>query len=461
MAHVSGTGLEAVEREWSSTSEQLRHTTSAYAFFAVLTVLVVCVPADMFATAVVAGPVHYVVFVGLLAVVFGPIILLMYRTALRDQLRGHSLAVSLQRELVEALQGAKRESSRREIQVRRQEFESQLANGLEMAEGELEVLAVVERALALTLPHAPVELLLADNSHAHLTRVASSSPTGEPPRCPVDSPNHCPAARRAQVQRFADSEELDACPKLRDRAEGRCSAACVPVSIMGRAVGVLHATAGPDQRFEEEKIEDLSTLANLAGARIGLLRMMAETELQAATDSLTGLLNRRTLEKKVHTLRESSTPFALVIADLDHFKQLNDTYGHETGDRSLRLFASTLSSSLRKEDIVCRHGGEEFAVVLPGCSAEDAHVSFEHIRAGLAEAVTKAGSPQFTASFGVVESSDDEDLVTLISRADAALFDAKHQGRDRVVVHDRNGHAVVPAGSTRTRAPAIEAAQPG
>ncbi|MFI5053774.1 MAG: diguanylate cyclase [Acidimicrobiia bacterium] len=454
MAQTNRVGLEAAEGEWSAATEQVQRSTGILAVCGLLFIVVLCVPVTLLATAIASGTAHYPVLVALMAAVFAPIVWFMYYTANRDQNRSHLLAASLQHDLIEAVQAAEGEAQRRELQVRRQEFETRLANALEMADGEPEVLDAVERALTLTLPDAPVEMLLADNSHAHLARMAVSSPTGEPPACTVDSPDHCPAARRAQVQRFNDSDELDACPKLRDRAQGRCSAVCVPVSIMGRTVGVLHATGAPDRRFDEERIQDLATLANLAGARIGLLRMMAETQLQAATDSLTGLLNRRSLEKRVRSLHEASTPFALVMADLDHFKELNDTYGHETGDRALRVFAQTMSAALRREDVVCRHGGEEFAVVLPGCTGHDARTSFEHIRANLADAVVAAGLPRFTASFGVVEARVHEDLPDLVGRADAALFESKRLGRDRVTVHDGNGKAIVagvPHAPTRTR----------
>jgi GAF domain-containing protein len=198
-------------------------------------------------------------------------------------------------------------------QARRREFETCLANALEMAEGEPEVLDAVQRAITATLPEDPAELLLADNSHAHLARMVTSSPTGEPPGCSVQSPQTCPAARRAQVQRFPDSEALDACPKLRDRPQGRCSAVCVPVSIMGRTVGVIHATAEVGANVDEARLQDLQTLANLAGNRIGMIRIMAETQLQASTDSLTGLVNRRTLETRVLALRAESADFAFVI----------------------------------------------------------------------------------------------------------------------------------------------------
>ncbi|MCA9573626.1 MAG: GGDEF domain-containing protein, partial [Myxococcales bacterium] len=160
-----------------------------------------------------------------------------------------------------------------------------------------------------------------------------------------------------------------------------------------------------------------------------------ETQLQAATDSLTGLLNRRSLENKVRVLRAAGTPLTIAIADLDHFKQLNDTHGHETGDRALRLFAHVLESSLRSEDVVARYGGEEFVVVLPACSAPRAKVALDDAREAVEAAAAAAGLPAFTASFGIVEAADDDgDLSEVLARADTALFRAKRAGRNRVVI---------------------------
>jgi diguanylate cyclase (GGDEF)-like protein len=380
-----------------------------------------------------------------------PMIYVMWRGIRTQQVRSRELAASLERRLTEAIEIAQLEANRREVQASHREFETRLSNALEMAEGESEVIGAVERAFVTMLGDEPVELLLADNSHAHLVRMVASPPEGERPSCPVDSPDHCPAARRAQVQRFADVAALDACQKLRGRIDDRCSALCVPVSIMGRTVGVIHATGPAERVLDDVTVQGLSTLANLAGARIGLLRMMAETQLQAATDSLTGLLNRRSLENEVHGLRARRTPLAVAMADLDHFKELNDTYGHETGDRSLRIFAQTLRGLVRRDDLVGRHGGEEFTIVLPSSTAEEARAVLEHVRANLVDAVRAAGLPPLTASFGVVEwpVDGDEDLAEVLARADAALFDAKHQGRDRIVVHDADGSRV----RTRRRRP--------
>jgi diguanylate cyclase (GGDEF)-like protein len=344
-------------------------------------------------------------------------------------------------QLNQAVDRADKEAARRDAQAGRQEFESRLANALDMAEGEPEVLEVIERSLSAVVPGAPAELLLADNSHAHLVRMASVGFDSDHFGCPVDSPTHCPAARRAQVQVFEDSGDLDACPKLRQRSDARLSALCVPVSIMGRAVGVLHTTGAPPEVPSEEQRHDMATLAKLAGARIGLLRAMAETELQAATDTLTGLVNRRSFEQRIVDARRGHSTLALVMADLDHFKEMNDTYGHETGDRALRLFSRVLRESFRGEDIVCRYGGEEFAVALPSCPVPDAERALESVRTRLDAALTVSGLPKFTASFGLTEMSGHEDLVAALARADAALFSAKRNGRDRVVSDQGPGNS--------------------
>ena len=435
MDELEPAATAVTEDDWSAARSWNKRTAYLSCVIGVIVGPLVGLLAVYLASLFATGGALYIVMGLWMAVLVAPMAIVLSFRSVKEQEKSDGVIATL--------------AGQFESQARGQKFESRLANALDMAEGEPEVVQVIERSFSAIVPDAPIELLLADNSHAHLLRMASASPTGSPPACGVDSPDHCPAARRAQVQRFSDSDELDACPKLRGRPEGAMSAMCVPVSIMGRSVGVIHVTGEQHTSFSENTEQDLATLAKLSGARIGLLRVMAETQLQATTDSLTGLLNRRSFEHRLATLRREESDVTIAMADLDHFKLLNDTYGHGTGDRALRLFAQVLGESLRTEDVVCRHGGEEFAIAVPGCTIEKAREIFDAARTRLEAAIAVAGLPKFTVSFGVVGSDPHDDLPTLISRADAALFQAKREGRDRVVVFDTLGHeAPAPGGSS-------------
>jgi diguanylate cyclase (GGDEF)-like protein len=360
------------------------------------------------------------------ALLSAPLLWLLARTAQAKGLESGSVRVAHDRVM--------------RVQARRREFETRLARALEMVQDELSALDVVQRAMSHVAPQAPVELLLADNSHAHLERMVTASPDGESiPGCTVDSPDQCEAARRAQTQVFRDSEELDACPMLRGRPQGRCSAVCVPVSIMGRTVGVVHSTGPVGEPLTEPRVQALQNLANQAGNRIGMLRVMAETQVQASTDGLTGLMNRRSLENQMRRLRTEGIEFSFVMADLDRFKDLNDANGHEAGDRALRIFAEAVRRELRTEDLACRYGGEEFAIVLPRAEAHEAIEVMGRVREGLAYVTDRGDAPTFTASFGVAHSSDAVDLEDVVQRADHALFAAKDAGRDRICI---DGHTI-------------------
>jgi diguanylate cyclase (GGDEF)-like protein len=294
---------------------------------------------------------------------------------------------------------------------------------------------VAGRALRSVTGDQRVELLLADNSHAHLEQalVVGADPGG--PACGVESPERCVAARRGQTQVFADSEALDACPHLRDRAYGTCAAVCVPVSIMGRTNGVVHWCEPRPAGLDAVAVGQLEVLANQVGARLGMLRVVTESQLQATTDHLTGLLNRRAFEHAVRELRPDHDELAIVITDLDHFKQLNDAHGHDAGDRALRSFVNVLRTVMRPTDVACRYGGEEFVLALPGCGAEDAALVCERVREALALATIGGSTPSFTASFGIATLGGDASLDDVIGDADLALYEAKRNGRDRAVVY--------------------------
>ncbi len=320
-----------------------------------------------------------------------------------------------------------------ESDAKRADFGRQLGEAMEMVDTEEDVLRVVERALGQIDPGAPMEMLLADSSRAHLGR-AAVSPSGGAPGCGVISPYSCAAVRKGVTTTFETSDALNSCHKLRDRPGEPRSAVCVPISFMGRALGVLHATGPAGSPPAAEVRRQLTTLSRHTGTRLGTVRAFTKTELQASTDSLTGLLNRRTLENKVRELTRDRARFALAMIDLDRFKQLNDTYGHEAGDRALRLFSQVLRESVRGEDIAGRLGGEEFVVVLADCDIAGALPALERIREQLAAALASAAGPTFTVSFGVTDSTAGAELEELLRIADAGLLRAKDEGRDRIVV---------------------------
>ena len=342
-------------------------------------------------------------------------------------------------------------------QAQRDNFGSQLVEALEMADEEAAAYDVVRRAMVEIGEHTPMELLLSDSSRAHLDQTAVH-PLAGAPSCPVESPYSCVAVRRGHAVVFETSEALNACPKLRDREHGPCSAVCVPISFMGRSLGVLHATGPEGVAPSKEQVAQLTTLATQAGARIGTVRAFEKTQLQAQTDGLTGLINRRTLETELRALLRDNRPFALALADLDHFKRLNDTHGHEEGDRSLRLFSHVLRQVLRDDDLVARWGGEEFLIALPDADAQAAVEVMDRIRAHLARTLD-GGQVRFTASFGVSDSTAAASLQELIQLADIGLYLSKAAGRDRTSVGVwTDVREALGAGNGAKRAPAFHRA---
>jgi len=317
---------------------------------------------------------------------------------------------------------------------RRQELQTRVYRALEMSDDEPSALDVVGRTLGELVPDRPAELLLADNSKANLEQAVVAGPVPDGPGCPVTSPFSCVAVRGGSPVTFDSSTDIDACPHLRDRGGEPCSAVCVPVTFMGRAMGVLHATGADGVPPEAAEVDALSSLSAQAGARIGMLRTMARTSLQAATDSLTGLMNRRTFQSRIRSMRRGGVQFSLVMADLDHFKRLNDTHGHEMGDRALTTFCAVAADALRAGDLLARWGGEEFAIAVVGSSAHEAAEVLDRMRVQLAARLATSDIPGFTASFGVVDATACDSLDEAVRLADDALYEAKGAGRNQVAI---------------------------
>ena len=163
-------------------------------------------------------------------------------------------------------------------------------------------------------------------------------------------------------------------------------------------------------------------------------------ETMAGQDSLTGLHNRRVLEKRlqdeIERAERYSLPLSLILADVDHFKTFNDTYGHPAGDEALKTFASILANSVRTSDLVARYGGEEFAILMPGTNGVQAATRAERIRRAVE--CHSWSNRQVTASLGLATLGEVCNAQTLISNADEALYHAKRSGRNRVATSERS-----------------------
>ena len=331
-------------------------------------------------------------------------------------------------------------------------LDAKLQHALDMTDTEGHVYRVIERALTEPGPEpAPsVDFLLAESSLAPFEHALSD--TRDPAqRCPVSSPKECPVARHGQSLVFDDSGALDACPFLVDRDPVPAAAVCTPVSVAGRTTGVLHEAYLGTGSVPAHRVHQLEIVARKAGERLGMLRAFERSETEAQTDPLTGLLNRRSLEAAVELLQRQKVHYTVAYADLDHFKVLNDTHGHEAGDRALRLFCTVLRTNVRPEDIVARYGGEEFVVVLPRCRPDDAVPVLERVQRALADTLRADAAPPFTVSIGVASDHLGGTFEEILFVADGCLLHAKDQGRNRIVVAGQadavGGGAARPAGT--------------
>jgi diguanylate cyclase (GGDEF)-like protein len=216
----------------------------------------------------------------------------------------------------------------------------------------------------------------------------------------------------------------------------------IPLGPEGRESGVLYLTPR-DMDFSDEARELAHWLGSQASVALENARLHRLVERQANTDGLTELPNRRhfeeALEAEISRAERFDGGLALILADLDDFKQVNDRYGHQAGDDVLRTFAGILRETVREIDLPSRYGGEEFAVLLPQTDIEGAHNLAERLRRALASRpmTTQPGSlVAVTASFGVASFPAAATPAALFAAADDALYQAKHAGKNCVVSAD-------------------------
>ncbi len=222
-----------------------------------------------------------------------------------------------------------------------------------------------------------------------------------------------------------------------------------PTIRNGRVVSILGVGNKPSE-YDEDDVELVAYIADLVWSIVEkrqaddqIRQLNARLEHLAMTDELTGLTNRRSFyiqgTKEIKRAERYGTPFSLLMLDLDEFKTINDQFGHEAGDKMLQCIANILSANIRETDLLARMGGEEFSVILPNTSIQDAMRLTERLR----QAVEMAGCPisdqkmKVTVSVGVASYQEGISyLDDLLRDADTAMYRAKNQGRNRVVLLD-------------------------
>ncbi|MES9972370.1 MAG: GGDEF domain-containing protein [Candidatus Thiodiazotropha sp.] len=223
-----------------------------------------------------------------------------------------------------------------------------------------------------------------------------------------------------------------------------------PASIILWVIGRIYWSRAADIDISPDTL-DMMLRVNAAIAGIGFIVSIASARVlvdrhrkrlaeQARRDELTGLYNRHYLTEFINRYEQEDLPerraYALILTDIDHFKTINDRFGHEGGDKVLEAFSRCLQSNVRRDDLVCRWGGEEFIIILPKCSLKEATSKAERIRKEIANEIILDNTTKqvsITSSFGVTLSTSGEYFKDLVSRADKLLYQAKESGRNRVV----------------------------
>jgi diguanylate cyclase (GGDEF)-like protein len=310
----------------------------------------------------------------------------------------------------------------------------EFGDAMQVARSEAEAYAVLSRHVERVADALKVTVLNRNNSANRLEPVTPVEP-GSTTAQGLDgaTPDSCLAVRLTRTHHDSPGDErlltCDVCGRTPDQTT------CVPSLVGGEVVGAVlvehrEGLTGARQRLIESSVAEAAPV-------IANMRNLAIAELRAATDGLTGLPNQRavheTLKRSAAQAGRAASPLALVVFDLDRFKEVNDAYGHGKGDQVLAAVGAVVAGSLRASDFVGRFGGEEFAAVLPDTDRAGGIAAAEKLRSAIAMISIPSVERRITASFGVAVMPDDAGEPDLLLRlADRALYAAKSAGRDRV-----------------------------
>jgi len=312
---------------------------------------------------------------------------------------------------------------------------------LQASDTEAEAYSVVSRTATQLFPEDSGALFVISPSRNMVE--ASATWGAAPPANIVFSPNDCWALRRGQGHLVVRDEM-----RCRHVAGDGRMYACLPLVAQGETLGILHLVNGPPaaDKAGEDRMQEKFRLAKGFAENIGLaianLKLRDAMRRMSIRDPLTGLFNRRyaeeTLTQEIFRAKRQSTRIAVMMLDIDHFKQFNDSFGHDGGDAVLRELGAYLTDQIRGSDVISRFGGEEFLLLLSPTTLEGARKRAEQIREGvklLAVRHARKSLGTITISVGMAVFPDHAaEPEALVKAADIALYQAKQAGRDRVVV---------------------------
>ena len=303
-----------------------------------------------------------------------------------------------------------------------------------------EAQACTVRHLEELVPESSGATLIINNSRSMLEIAA----TWNNPSSLLDgfSPDGCCGLRAGRLRWRSPGQSAINCSHF--IGEPPENYVCIPLAAQGETLGFVYLTF-PTQEIADlarSRILQVNEMVELASMSIAGLNLRAKLENQSIRDGLTGLFNRHfmaiALEREWHRALRSTTPLAVLMLDVDHFKAFNDAFGHEAGDAVLREVADCFRQSVRTEDVVCRYGGEEFVIILPETNEEIAMERAELIRHAISRLRVQFKGEilrQISLSIGIaMYPSPARDAADLVRLADQALYEAKRAGRDRVHV---------------------------
>ncbi len=352
-----------------------------------------------------------------------------------------------ERKHTEAMQVAAQEGLERGLAVVEQTYRdatllSELSSYLQACQSLQEAYTAINEYGPRLFPESAGAFYLMDETRANLIECASWGDAGFPGHgFPAPA---CHALRQAQVYRLDHPQASSCCAHVYGHSDPRFPYACLPLTAHGEIFGLLFVEhrGAPDQEKLELRHQLASALAEQTGLGVANIRLRETLRQQSIRDPLTGLYNRRFMDETIrHELawaQRKNSHLAIAILDVDHFKLFNDRFGHDAGDCVLQHVARVLEEHVRQSDVICRFGGEEFVVLLPDISLALAEERVGNLLDAVRNLELQHGTRplgHITVSLGLALYPTHGDTPeALIEAADAALYQAKAAGRDRMVL---------------------------